>query len=188
MVTVAPVAYGTVAAVDAVAAVLDTASRQLCVDRNRVTVAGLGTGGQTATAVACRRPAEVAVVVAVGGASMSQTCELSPAVSLLMRWAADDQVLPPAGGYGPQAVPPSPDAAPLPPSPAGQVTRHWARAIGAGEPTRSISPDGAAVEEARTAAGSTVRWVTTPAGGHAWTADDTAETLTFAASHARSTG
>ena len=188
VVTVAPVAHGTVAAVDAVAAVLDTASRQLCVDRNRVTVAGLGTGGQTATAVACRRPAEVAVVVAVGGASMSQTCELSPAVSLLMRWAADDQVLPPAGGYGPQAVPPSPDAAPLPPSPAGQVTRHWARAIGAGEPTRSMSPDGAAVEEARTAAGSTVRWVTTPAGGHAWTADDTADTLTFAASHARSTG
>ncbi len=188
VVTVAPVAHGTVAAVDAVAAVLDTASRQLCVDRNRVTVAGLGTGGQTATAVACRRPAEVAVVVAVGGASMSQSCELSPAVSLLMRWAADDQVLPPAGGYGTQAVPPSPDAAPLPPSPAGQVTRHWARAIGAGEPTRSISPDGAAVEEARTAAGSTVRWVTTPAGGHAWTADDTAETLTFAASHARSTG
>ena len=45
------------------------------------------------------------------------TVPVLAAVSLLMRWAADDQVLPPAGGYGPQAVPPSPDAAPLPAPP-----------------------------------------------------------------------
>lgn len=187
VVTVAPAAHGTTAAVDAAAAVMDAAFSQLCVDRNRVTVTGLGSGGQTATALACRRPAEVAVVAAVGGASMPSSCELSPAVSLLMRWAADDQALPPAGGYGPQAVPPSPDAAPLPPSAAGQVMRHWVRAVGAAAPTRSVGPDGAAVEEARSSSGTTVRWVTAPSGGHAWTADDTAEVLAFAAAHARST-
>ncbi|UDY36495.1 hypothetical protein [Dermatobacter hominis] len=185
--TVAPPAPGTTAAVPGVQAVLESVVRTSCVDANRVTVAGLGSGGQTATAVACAIPAQVAVAAAVGGASMPQDCGLSPAVSLQLLWAADDQALPPTGGYGPRATPPSQAASPLPPMPAGEVTEDWARAIGAGQPQRSTGPDGTAVEEASSEDGATVRWVTVPTGGHGWTDATTTAVLVFAQDHARAT-
>ncbi len=185
--TVAPNAAGTTAAVDEVASVLRAVLQTTCIDTTRVTVTGLGSGGQTATAVACSDAGTVTVAAAVGGASMTQDCELSPAVSLLMIWAADDAALPPAGGYGPQAVPPSSSAAPLPPSPAGQVAEDWAREVGAPQPTRSTLEDGTVVESSDAPSGAAVRWDTTPSGGHSWTPSTTTAVLAFSAEHGRST-
>jgi poly(3-hydroxybutyrate) depolymerase/DNA-directed RNA polymerase specialized sigma24 family protein len=184
--TMAPQEAGTVAAVTAAGAVLESLLDSTCVDTSRVTVTGLGSGGQTATALACDTPSRVAVAAAVAGASMPSDCDLSPAVSLQLLWAADDQTLPPTGGYGPRAAPPSTAAAPLPPTPAGEVTADWARAIGAGQPDRSTGPDGTTVEEATSPDGAAVRWVTAPTGGHAWTPATTTAVLLFAQEHARS--
>lgn len=185
--TVAPSAAGTTTAVDEVGAVLRAVQQTVCIDTARVTVTGLGSGGQTATAVACADARAVTVAAAVGGASMTADCELTPAVSLLMLWSADDQVLPPSGGYGPQVVPPSSVAAPLPPSPAGQVSEEWARQIGAPEPTRTTLADGAAEETAVAPSGATVRWVTAPSGGHSWSPAATTAVLAFSAEHGRTT-
>ena len=186
VVTVAPPEAGTTAAVDGAAAVLDTVLQISCVDLARVTATGLGTGAQVATSLGCTRAEQVAVVAAVAGASLTPGCEISPAVSLLVLWAADDQVLLASGGYGPAAAPPSTAAAPLPASAAGQVVEDWSRQIGAGTPSRSTQPDGSAVEDATAPSGAAVRSVITASGGHSWPPAATDAILAFATDHARS--
>lgn len=186
VVTVAPTDAGTVAALDGAGAVLDAALGATCVDLSRVTATGLGTGGQVATALGCTRSDVVGVVVAVGGGSLPDGCEISPAASLLLLWAADDVVFPPTGGYGPQAPPLSSTAAPLPPTPAGQIAEDWARQIDAGAPQRTAAPDGTSTEDAVASSGAAVRWVAAPTGGHAWGPAITDAVLSFAAEHARS--
>ena len=184
--TISPGEPGTTDAVDQASAVLRAILRDRCVDAARVSVAGLGSGGQTATALACAAAEVVTVAAPVGGATLPADCDLAPAVSLQVLWSADDQVLPPAGGYGPQAVPPSQAAPPLPPTPAGEITATWARLVGAGQPARSTSPDGTAIEDATSPDGVGVRSVITPTGGHSWTPGTTDAVLAFAQSHARS--
>lgn len=186
--TVAPHASGTIASVDDVAAVLNTMLSESCVDTSRVTVTGLGSGAQTATAFGCSQPQLVSVIAGVGGASVPGDCTLSPAVSLLLMWNADDQAFPPDGGYGPLAAPPSSAAAPLPPTAAGQAVSIWSRAIGAPEPERSTAEGGGSVEQSRSPSGAQVKWVSAPTGGHTWTPDTSQAILEYAEQHARSTG
>lgn len=187
--SVAPPAAGTAgndptARVAAVASVIDRVASNLCVDTSRVTVTGFGTGAQVTTVLACTRPRIVTVAAPVAGASMPAGCDLSPAVSLLLRWNADDVVMPPAGGFGsgPGQVPGDRG---LPATPAGKVSRDWANAIGAGRLQRSLDADGTAVETATAPDGAAVRSVITASGGHAWSPADSTAVLDFAAAHAR---
>lgn len=182
---------GTTTSVEDAGAVLAETLRRSCIDTTRVTVTGLGTGAQTATALACSRPTVVASVAAVGGASMPPPCDLSPAVSLLLLSNADDQVFPPTGGRTPGAGA-GPDSstggqvgAPLPADPAGQVAETWGRAVGAAAPQRSTAPDSTVIQVATAPSGVEVQWVTAPSGGHAWTPTTTEAVLAFAATHAR---
>lgn len=169
--------------VASVAAVIRHVRDHMCIDESRVTVTGLGVGAQVATLLACADPDLVAVAAPVAGASMTPGCRLSPAVSLLLQWNADDTTRPPTGGDGPSTPPlgipgASADAA-------GAVSRDWARAIGAGRLARTVEPDGTAVEQATSDEGASVRSVIAPTGGHSWSPATTAAVLDFAAAHAR---
>lgn len=186
--TVSPQDASTITSVEDVAAVLTTLLTDSCIDTSRVTVTGLGAGALTATAFGCARPQLVSVIAGVGGASVSSGCVLSPAVSLLLLWNADDEAYPPDGGYGPSAAPPSGAAAPLPPTAAGQAASNWARAIGAPEPERSAAEGGGTVEQSRASSGAQVKWVNAASGGHTWSAATSDAVLDYAAQHARSSG
>lgn len=167
---------------DVATAVIQQVMANRCVDGSRVTVTGLGAGGQVAALAACAQPNLIAVSAPVAGASMTQDCGLSPAVSLLLQWNADDQVMPPTGGLG-AGAPAGGSAAPA--MPAGRVSRDWAKAIGAGRLERTVEPDGTAIEQATAPDGAAVRSVTSPSGGHAWSPANTSAVLGFAAAHAR---
>lgn len=187
----APDRAGTTASVEDTGAVLTEILRRSCIDTNRVTVTGLGTGAQTASALACARPSAVTSAAAVGGVSMPPNCTLSPAVSLLMLWNADDLVFPPSGGTTARTG--SPDdaggvglpAAPLPADAAGRVALDWSRSIGAGEPQRSTGGDSSVTETATAPSGAQVLAVTAASGGHTWTPETTNDVLAFATEHAR---
>ncbi|MBS1837650.1 MAG: hypothetical protein JST64_08125 [Actinobacteria bacterium] len=167
-----------------VAAVIRHVGDHVCIDESRIAVTGLGTGAQTATLLACSNPELVAVAAPVAGASMPAGCRLSPSVSLLVQWNADDAVMPATGGYG--SAPLSSGSASRPRADAASmVARSWARAIDAGPLSRHVEPDGTAIEQATSGEGATVRSVVAPTGGHTWSPATSAAVLDFAAAHAR---
>jgi poly(3-hydroxybutyrate) depolymerase len=161
-----------------------------CVDTHRVHAVGFGPGGQLAGALACIRPEVFATATSMSGALLPEPCRLEPPVAYLQGWAADDDVLPPAGGYGPgmARVTAAATRARPPAAPATEILTRWGDLLGTGAPTTASVGDGTlAVVRTGGTGGSSVRSVTFPTGGHAWPAGGSALVLAFVRDHARST-
>ena len=159
-----------------------------CVDTHRVHAVGFGPGGQLAGALACIRPEVFATATSASGALLPEPCRLDPPVSMLQMWAADDDVLPIGGGYGPGLARVAPASATTrpPAPPAAEVLTRWGDLLGTDEPTTSSVGNGAvAVVRTGGTGGSSVRSVTFSSGGHAWPAGGSALVLAFVHDHAR---
>ena len=174
---------------DGVSAMLDDVTAKVCVDPSQVHLVGFGPGAQLAGQLGCRRPADVSSVVAVSGGAPPDDCNLAPPVSSLLLWAADDDVLPVAGGYGPSiaVVAPAGADAPRPTAEAAEsLASRWASSIGSTESSRSAEGDGTTVADFTGGRdGAEVRLVISPTGGHAWSAGATDSILEFVGAHAR---
>lgn len=76
-------------------------SESVCVDPNRVTVVGYGDGAHLAAVLACERSDRIAAIVMVAGAYLPPKCATKRPVSVLAISDETDQLLPVAGGFGP---------------------------------------------------------------------------------------
>ena len=171
--------------------VIDDVVGRECIDLHRIHLVGFGPGGQVAGAAACAEPGVVASAALVDGALVPSDCRLDPPVSLLELWNAGDDVLPPAGGYGPalaQVVGTSPTRVRPTAEPAEALLDRWGDLIGAGPRAVADDADGTTtIQRSDTPSGASVQLVTLPGGGHDWPAGATARVLAFVRDHARST-
>lgn len=89
---------------------LDEAEAELCVDTNRVYVAGLSNGGFMTSAVACAYADRVAAVAPVAGIRPIDGCEPARPVPVVTFHGTEDQFVAFEGGSGPAAAAlPAPD-------------------------------------------------------------------------------
>lgn len=96
--------------IDFVAAVLDEVERSLCVDTDRVYVAGMSNGAFMASAIACQLADRIAAVAPVAGLRDVEGCEPARPVPVIAFHGTDDQFIAYDGGLGPAVANlPSPD-------------------------------------------------------------------------------
>lgn len=80
---------------------IDTATRELCVDTTRVYSGGISNGGLESSILACRLSDRIAAVGLVAGIVVPEGCTDSPPVPAIVFWGKRDCVLPFYGGLGP---------------------------------------------------------------------------------------
>lgn len=165
-----------------IGALLDDVERTLCVDRNRIHVAGMSMGAFMTSAVTCRYADRIASVAPVAGIRDIDGCEPSRPVPVVAFHGTDDGYVAWNGGYGAKVADlPRPDgtgrigdSAPstLPgPKPLSipQITAKWAKRNGCGTTpsTRRIASD---VDDLRypCPAHREVELYRIDGGGHAW--------------------
>ncbi len=163
-------------------ALLDELGATLCIDTDRVFVAGFSNGAMMASVLACEMPDRIAAIAPVAGVRRPEGCATERPVPLIAFHGTDDHVLAYDGGYGPDAVnlanPYGGGAlgdriseVGYSEIPVAEAMAAWA--AGNGCSTAATSAAGAATITTWDCppAGATILY-TVEAGGHGWTADD----------------
>ena len=83
--------------VTALRGVVDAVETQVWIDRRKVVVAGFSNGGMLAYRFACERPREVAGIVVVSGALVTDGCAPSSPVAVVVNHGVDDKTVPETG-------------------------------------------------------------------------------------------
>ncbi|MEN9643453.1 MAG: hypothetical protein RL238_122 [Actinomycetota bacterium] len=96
--------------VEWITALLDQVGTTLCIDTNRVYVAGMSNGAMMTSTLACVLSDRVAAVAPVAGVRDPEGCEPERPVPMIAFHGTDDEYLAYEGGYGPKvAALPNPD-------------------------------------------------------------------------------
>lgn len=85
-------------------ALLDELDATLCIDTDRVFVAGFSNGAMMASVMACALSDRIAAIAPVAGVRDPEGCAPTRAVPVIAFHGTDDRVLAYDGGYGPDAV------------------------------------------------------------------------------------
>jgi polyhydroxybutyrate depolymerase len=104
-------------------AILDLASKEGCIDTDRVVVMGHSKGGGMAEAVACALADRLAGAVLVSAVQFGIPCRPAAPIPIIALHAIDDEVLPYAGGHIGGAPPGYPDVLPVEQGIAAWATR-----------------------------------------------------------------
>jgi len=165
-----------------VSATLDELSTMVCLDPDRVSVVGLGTGAHMAGVLSCRRNDRLASTVMIEGAYLPPACSMPEPAPLFVLASAGDRVLPPSGGFGP-AAPPPPGGTErgYRPSSVEEALGRWAQLSNCSEhPQTESDPSGVArTMYADCDDGVPVSATVANLGEHGWPAEATAQVLSF---------
>jgi polyhydroxybutyrate depolymerase len=168
--------------IEFVAAVLDEVERSLCVDPQRVYVAGMSNGAFMTSAIACDLADRVAAVAPVAGLRDIEGCDPARPVPVIAFHGTDDQFVAYDGGLGPAVANlPSPDgtgtlgdmvgtaALPGGGAPVPEMASAWALRNGC-QPAPVEEPVAADVALLRFTcpAGAEVELYRVDGGGHSW--------------------
>lgn len=165
-----------------VSAMLDELSTMLCLDPDRVSAVGLGTGAHMAGVLACRRNDRLAATVMVAGTYLPPTCSMPEPSPLFVLASAGDRVLPPEGGFGPLAAS-KPEGVDRDYRPASvdEALGRWAQLAGCSpHPQAEVDPSGVSrttyidCSEQVTVSGTVANL-----GAHGWPAQASSQVLSF---------
>lgn len=164
---------------------LEAVADLACIDPGQIWVSGVGSGGLMSLVFACAKDAQIAGVVAAGGAFLPPGCALDQPVSMMAIHRADDDVFPLAGGVGPRLDQLVGDrsalteASNVDPPPLDQVARSWASFDMCEAEPASEGADPAVTRWSGCAKGTVVELRVAQTGGHEWTAADAETAFAF---------
>lgn len=142
--------------------VLDTLSKQLNVDRNRIFATGMSNGAMMSYRLACEMPETFKAIAAVAGTDNTTQC-YDKKISILHIHAKDDDHVLFHGGIGPSAVEKS------------KITKFnsvpstiskWVKINGCSEVAKKVNPFCEEYTDCKE--NKKVRLCVTPTGGHSW--------------------
>ena len=144
-----------------VAAMLDRADAQLCIDTSRVYAAGISSGAAMSVALACKLQDRIAAIAPIAGAWYPPGCPKDHPMPVIIFHGTDDPVVKYGGGEG---------AAIIPTPPVEETAAKWAAADGCSATPAVAQPSEHIRVTSYTgcAGGVAVTLYTVVGGGHTW--------------------